>query len=132
MAIQTWSEEGGGFVRERVKSIPVTISATAVDVGNTTATYVLRQGLVLGIITATGEYAEFDNDNSDGTETAVAILMHVVDLKDGNPAGTAVDHVGDVLVNGTVNSDNLLWADAANDAAGGIIELEAAGITCLT
>ncbi len=39
----------------------------------------LVPGLVLGKITASGKYAPYDDDNADGTETAVAILLEAVD-----------------------------------------------------
>jgi len=49
------------------------ISGTARDDGNTPTT-VLRPGLILGIITSSGEYAEWDPDATDGTQNIAGVL----------------------------------------------------------
>lgn len=124
MALQTWEVSGKGWLRERVLSIPVRLSSTARDAGNTGNTTLLRSGLTLGKITSGGEYAEYVDGHNDGTETATGILMHHVDLADD---GTAADKFGDMLVIGTVYSTNLIgWdAAAAADLAGKIYALTA-------
>lgn len=43
----------------------------------------MKAGTVLGKRTATGKLAEYDDDNTDGTETAVAILWSEADNSDG-------------------------------------------------
>lgn len=127
MALKTQTYAPKGFLRERVKSIPVTIVSTALDAGNTGETHVLRAGLVLGIVTASGKYVEYDDDGTDdGRRTAKAVLMHDVDLKDGDPAASAADHVADVLVLGSVYQSGLIGGDA-----NGYADLESVGISCL-
>jgi len=113
MPLQTFNEAGKGFVRKNVLSVPETIDATAVDAGNTGQTYVLRAGLAMGRITASGKLAQYNNGASDGTQTCVGYLMHDVDLKDNNPAASATDHGADVLVLGLVKTGNLYGHDAA-------------------
>ena len=102
-----------GFIRTEELVITRTISSTAVDASNTGRTHVLQAGLMLGVITSGGEYAQYASGASDGTETAVAILMSETDLKDGNPAATAVDHKAPILIRGHVASANLILYDAA-------------------
>lgn len=67
----------------------------------------LKAGHVLGVVTASGEYSEYDPDNDDGTETAVAVLYDNVDASDGALEATIVAR--DAEVNGA----ELVWfADA--------------------
>jgi hypothetical protein len=49
------------------------ISGAARDAGNTPTT-VLRPGLIMGIVTSTGEFEEWDADATDGTEHIAGIL----------------------------------------------------------
>lgn len=51
------------------------ISGTARDAGNTNNTTVLRTGLVMGVITASGKWAQFNSAASDGTQIARGILI---------------------------------------------------------
>lgn len=43
----------------------------------------LQSGHVLGVLSATGKYVEYDNAGSDGSEAAAAILYDEVDNTDG-------------------------------------------------
>ena len=61
----------------------VTIASAARDAGNTTVTK-LRKGLVLGRVTSGGKYKEYDNNDTDGTEVARAILDQNVNLLDAD------------------------------------------------
>lgn len=72
----------------RESVIAAVIDAAARDDGNSPTT-TLRKGLVLGKVTATGKYKEYDPSASDGTETARLILDDEVDLLD--EAGSAAD-----------------------------------------
>src|SRR5512137_1267458 len=72
--------------RESVAAI--LIASTARDAGNTPTT-TLRKGLVLGRVTASGKYKEYDADAQDGTEVARVILDDEVDLLD--ESGSAAD-----------------------------------------
>ena len=60
----------------------VTISSAARDDTHTSYTTTLRKGLVLGRITASGKYAEYDDTASDGTQVARAILDEQVKVVD--------------------------------------------------
>jgi hypothetical protein len=70
----------------------------------------LPKGLALGIITASGKAAEFDNDASDGTETCVGILNSEIDVVSGD-VKVAMFHIGNV------NPDMVIWKDADARAA---------------
>lgn len=51
------------------------IDGASVDAGNTGFTNVLRQGLVMARVTATGKWRPFNNAGVDGTEIAQGILL---------------------------------------------------------
>ena len=82
----------------------------------------MTAGHVLGKITASGKYSDFDNDAVDGTETAVAVLYADCDA-------SAADKEAVVIFRDAEVSDaKLVWTDEANDKAGGLVELAAVGI----
>lgn len=99
--------------------ITVTIDSSARDSGATPTTK-LRAGLVLGKITASGKYKEYDNAASDGSQTAVGILANDVLLIDA--AGTAQDVPGTMAMICEVDSGNLIGYDA-----NALADFEAAG-----
>ena len=98
----------------------VTISSAARDSGNTTTT-TLRPGLVLGKITASGKYKEYNNYNSDGSEVAKGILYDQVKVLDAD--ANAIDAAAVMVIHGFVDTSALHGCDAAaqTDLAGQII-----------
>lgn len=101
---------------EQAKHVPVQIDLAAADAG-LPAGYpagTLRSGLVLGKVTATGLYKQYDNGAADGTEQARGILFHPVRLRDpfGNtlPASTPV--FGEMIVEAVVDGTLLQGIDA--------------------
>ena len=83
----------------------------------------LAAGSVVGIVTASGEYAAYNNAAGDGTEVAAGILFDAVDASTAAADCVVLD--GDCEVNGA----ELVWngADqAAQDAA--VADLRALGI----
>lgn len=93
----------------------ITIDSTARDANNTPTT-TLRKGVVMGIVTATGRYKEYDDGDSDGTQVARGILMQEIDLLDSQ--GNAQHAEGSMLIFGRVDN-NAIYFDAAGDAANG-------------
>lgn len=71
---------------------------------------VLRRGLVLGEVTASGKYKEYDDSDSDGTEVARCILDEEIDLKDTN--GDVQDAYATAVVFGYVDNSMLFGIDA--------------------
>jgi len=71
------------------------IMSTARDSGSTPTT-TLRAGLVMGRITITDLWKEYDDGDSDGTNVARAILVKDVNLL--NNAGTAVNSASTTMV----------------------------------
>lgn len=100
----------GGHTRE------VTIDAQAADAGNTGNTHKLRRGLLVAKITSGGNFKEYTPAASDGTETAVAVLMEDVD----RPISTAV--LGVVVNRVLLRASELILLDAA-----GRVDLKAVG-----
>ena len=86
--------------------VNVLIASAARDGTSTT----LRKGLVLGKITASGKYAQYDDAAVDGTETAVGILLENVNLLD--EGGAAQDAAGVLVVHGIVDNSKLYGIDA--------------------
>jgi len=89
--------------------IGVTIDSAARDSGNTPTT-TLRKGLVLGKVTASGKYKEYDDAAIDGTETAVCILDDEVKVVDED--GNAADAAATGLIHGYVDESDLIGIDA--------------------
>jgi len=110
--VTTYLKETRNPARQNVLSVTVTIDDTALDSGHTSNTHILRKGLVVGIITASEKYAQYDDTASDGTEVAKGILMVDVDLKDGDPTATATDHTAPVMVLGEAVSTECIGHDA--------------------
>ena len=107
---KSWSDIG--FVIFLIWSASYTISSAALDAGNTGITHILRAGLCLGMVTATGELKEYDDGDADGTETLFGILLQDVDLKRGDPAASAADTPAMVMLAGTVKETDLIGIDA--------------------
>lgn len=63
----------------------------------------LAAGTVLGVITASGKWTQFNQDAADGSETAAAVLYAAVDASGGDADAVAV--VRDAEVNGA----ELVW-----------------------
>ena len=81
-------------------------------------------GTVLGIVTASGKYAQYDEDGSDGREDAAGISVGVA-----APSGADGEVVA-VVRHAIAKKNGLLWpatADAGEKAAA-IVQLEALGI----
>ncbi len=99
--------------RGRESDLGVTVASTARDSGNTPTT-TLRKGLVMGKITASKKYAEYDDAETDGTEVAVGILADSVDLTDQSSDGcTPTDQDGALIMIGDLVEDDLIGLDAA-------------------
>lgn len=104
--------------------VPVQISLAAVDptLPATYQTGLLRSGLTLGKVTATGVYKEYDDADGDGTEVAAGFLLHPILLLDPFGAALAVgtEVFGQLVVGGEVDSSLVLGLDAA-----GLVDLQA-------
>ena len=68
--------------------IGVVLVSTAVDAGMTPTT-LLRRGLLLGKVTASGKYKQYDPTATDGSQVAAGILLDDTNMLDGT--GTAAD-----------------------------------------
>lgn len=111
--IQDSSRTEKPFVRQMLQTKIVTIDDTALDAGHTGSTHILRGGLALGKITASGKYKEYNAAGGDGSETGDCILFDQVDLKDGDPGASASDHEAVVMWIGEAVSDHTILYDAA-------------------
>lgn len=81
----------------------------------------LGAGTVLGKISGDGTYAIYDNDASDGTQTAVAILFADCDASDGEQEATVIARDAEV------NGEELIFQSSDEETAG-IADLLSVGI----
>lgn len=98
----------------------VVLDSTARDATNTPTT-TLRPGLVLGKITASGKYKQYDDSATDGSEVADLILNEQADLIN-KETNAAQDTQAQCIWHGRVSEAALLGIDAAGktDLAGRI------------
>lgn len=96
-----------------------TLSRDAVTIASGSG--VIEPGTVLGKITTGGQYKPYDDDNTDGSETAVAIALMKVDATSAAVPCAVITRLAEV------KSASLVWA-STNDAAdklAGIADLAA-------
>lgn len=84
----------------------------------------LSLGAVLGKVTASGKYAEFDPDAADGTENAAGILTTDIDASAADKEGVAI--VRDAMI----VAEELVWEGTvtAGEKTAALAELKALGI----
>lgn len=123
MSTKTEGRHTGEFL---ISELPGTGSRDKVTVtvpANTT----WEAGLVLGKITATSKYVEYDNGNADGTESADGILYET--LVNDTDAGVDVEAT---IINkdAEVREADLEWKSdqSAGDITAGLADLLALGI----
>lgn len=105
-------EEDNGYSREQVTIV-------------TGQSDILAPGTVLGKITASGKYTPHVNGASDGTQTAVAIVVSPVDAKTADAPAVVVAR------DAIVSEQALIWDASVDDAAkraAAKAQLEAVGI----
>jgi len=95
-------------------TVGIVLDSTAVDAENEPTT-TLRKGLVLGKVTESGKYKQYDALAEDGTETARLILEDEVDLLD--ESGTAADTEALGTFRGDFIAETLIGLDSAAKTA---------------
>lgn len=106
------------FVSGEGFAVAVLLVSTARDAFGSPAhspSTTLRKGLVLGRITASGKFCEYDDDGTDdGRRVARGILDEEVNLL--NAAGSAEDKLGSMHLRGVYDEDKLQNIDANGKA----------------
>lgn len=118
MALKTEGKHAGEFIVSEANGTRSRGVVTVVSGQNLVA------GAVVGKITASGKYKEYDNGASDGSEVAAAILFDNVDATSGDKSGV-------VLVRDCeVNAAELTWKSGQSgaDITAGKADLAALGI----
>ena len=110
MAIKTEEQYTGEFI---LTESPGELSRDNVTV-TVPASTKLQPGFVLGKITADGNYAPYDNDNTDGTEAAAGVLYGELD----NSASESAADFEAVIINAVaeVRKADLQWGSGVLDA----------------
>lgn len=102
-----WGSDNARLIAVRKSAI---ISGVTRDATNTPTT-VLRPGLVLGLITASGKYKEYDPASTDGSQYASAILQIETRAQDFN--ANNADRCFGVYVSGIVRASRLIGLDGS-------------------
>lgn len=84
----------------------------------------LPAGTVLGKVTSTGFYVAYDNDATNGSQTAVGVLIAGVDATSSQVAAAMIARDAEV------NENELVWDDdnGTSDINAGIADLANVGI----
>ena len=93
--------------------IQINIDSLTTDTGNTGQTHILRAGLAMGMVTADGNYREYDDGNDPaGIGVCLGFLWHTVNVKDSQ--GTARDTTGILCIGGQglIDEDLVFGLDA--------------------
>jgi len=107
-ALTTYDAEllwGGDESKIPVLRASGVISSAAADAGNTPTT-LMRKGMLLGKITASGELKQWNPDGTDGSEQLHSVLPVEQYMVDGT--GTAVDRFGPVILSAPLKASALL------------------------
>lgn len=88
---------------------PIILDASTVDAGATPTTKV-RRGLVLGRITATNKYKQYDPTATDGSQVASGILLYARNMA-GLQSGVAEDRQAELVIAGCLKVGNLYGFD---------------------
>ena len=100
-----------------VKTVEIDVSFTG---GETDS--IVKSALVLGIVTATGRFKQYNDGAADGTEVAAAVLLHPVYKKDVLGNAIVAPAFAAVVLRGRVDGAKLTGIDAA-----GRVDLKAQG-----
>lgn len=85
------------------------IVSTAVDSGNTPTT-LLRAGLIMGKVTSTGLYKEYNPTGTDGSQQAIGVLAGEINMLDPVTAAAAA-RVALLVISGPVRASALVNLD---------------------
>lgn len=96
--------------------LPITLSSATVDSQNTVTT-TLRAGLLLGKITATGLFKEWNPTGTDGSEVIAAVLAEPISVAQGS--STADRYTGNALFCGNLYSDRIVVPGTAAEGISG-------------
>lgn len=88
------------------------ISGAARDAGNTPDPAVLRPGLVMGQISASGKWKQFDSAAVDGSEVARGILL-VLGLNTQSSGANADRFMAHIVVRGNLNPEAACLASSS-------------------
>lgn len=99
MAVKTDHLGAGAFIKSEANG---DLSRETVVI--VTGSGKLEAGTVLGRITASGKYKPYDDNNTDGSEVAAAILIYDVDATSADVTAVVIFRLAEVFTN------RLKWA----------------------
>ncbi|WP_020475716.1 head decoration protein [Zavarzinella formosa] len=107
--VETTESEFVWGTPENQQRVGIIIASTATDANNTPTT-TLRRGLVMGQISATKKYKQYDPTATDGSQVARGFLMTSRNLYN-SLSGTNGDRTAHLLIAGSVKVDQLIGFD---------------------
>lgn len=91
---------------------PAVVDGSSRDAGNTGYTNVLRPGLLMGQVTATGKWKQYDPTAVDGTQVPSGVLLHAVSMQMN---ATDYDrYLGYILIRGFIRAGGISLASTSN------------------
>jgi hypothetical protein len=93
-----------------------TVSIDAAISDGTDTAGIVASGLVLGIITAAGQFKQYDDAAMDGTQVAAAILLHPIKKTDDFGNAIAEPIMAAVVLRARVDGSKLIGLDANGKA----------------
>jgi hypothetical protein len=111
---ETFSPHYKWLLSDTIEQKGVPLDPAARDaLGGHTPTTTLRSGLVMGLVTATKKWKEYDDADADGTQVARGVLLHPVRLFDAFGAAAVSPVFGAIIIAGRVRASELYGYDAA-------------------
>lgn len=105
-AVETYENNFLWDRQERVIQFPMMLGGASRDVGNTNYTTILRPGLIMGRVTATGKIKEWNPTGTDGSQNIFGILNLAVNTQ---RLGSNQDRfMGHLIVKGTIKPTHLI------------------------
>lgn len=116
MAATTETARDAAFL---VSEAPGSLSRETVTVASGAGALVA--GTVMGKVTASGKYIPYDDDNVDGSEAAVGLLLSAVDATSADQDATLIVRLAEVA------SSLIVWASTndSGDKTAGLADLAA-------
>lgn len=102
---------GGDNTSVQILTADTEIDSATVDAGNPERTTVLRAGLIMAKVTATGLLVQWDALGAAGAEVVYGVLSDEIDML--NDQAVAVNQFAKCVVNAPVRAENLLIQGAA-------------------
>lgn len=101
---------------DQAEYVAAIVDKDAADSANTPTTQ-LRKGTAMGVLTATGQWMQWNPYATDGTEYLMGFLLDEIDTS--YIGGTTKERLNGILVKGNIKADQIVIAGVANRGLAG-------------